>query len=193
MAQIKVVGVESWCASIVGLFGPEETLARGLLETRNIVARHWSLFNWDIEDDSGASAWPSVQMRCLGRGMRQCHGHQGIVVLSDTSWAPPAAQTRRPSPSGGRSAADQFGCVASKYQTAVLWSACRRIPVGSACARPAYVAYSRRTHYETRFRPAFASYGHRHRHLTSRGPSSNLASRIRPSLKFVLAETRTRQ
>jgi hypothetical protein len=33
-AQIKAVGGASWCASIVGLFGPEGTLARGLLDAR---------------------------------------------------------------------------------------------------------------------------------------------------------------
>jgi hypothetical protein len=33
-AQIKAVGAASWCSSIVGLFGPEGTLARGLLDAK---------------------------------------------------------------------------------------------------------------------------------------------------------------
>jgi hypothetical protein len=33
-AQIKTVGAASWCSSIVGLFGPEGTLARGLLDAK---------------------------------------------------------------------------------------------------------------------------------------------------------------
>jgi len=31
-AQIKTGGAASWCSSIVGLFGPQGTLARGLLD-----------------------------------------------------------------------------------------------------------------------------------------------------------------
>ena len=33
-AQIKAGGAASWCSSIVGLFGPEGTLARGLLDAK---------------------------------------------------------------------------------------------------------------------------------------------------------------
>jgi len=33
-AQIATLGAASWCTSILGLFGPEGTLARGLLEAR---------------------------------------------------------------------------------------------------------------------------------------------------------------
>jgi hypothetical protein len=33
-AQIKSIGATSWCSSIVGLFGPEGTLARGLLDAK---------------------------------------------------------------------------------------------------------------------------------------------------------------
>jgi hypothetical protein len=32
--QIQASGASSWCASIVGLFGPDGTLARGLLDAR---------------------------------------------------------------------------------------------------------------------------------------------------------------
>jgi hypothetical protein len=33
-SQIETLGAPSWCASILGLFGPEGTLARGLLEAK---------------------------------------------------------------------------------------------------------------------------------------------------------------
>jgi hypothetical protein len=33
-AQIKSLGDVAWCANIVGLFGPEGTLARGLLDAK---------------------------------------------------------------------------------------------------------------------------------------------------------------
>ena len=33
-AQIEKTGAPSWCASILALFGPEGTLARGLLEVK---------------------------------------------------------------------------------------------------------------------------------------------------------------
>jgi hypothetical protein len=33
-AQIEELGVATWCASILGLFGPDGTIAPGLLELR---------------------------------------------------------------------------------------------------------------------------------------------------------------